>query len=98
MNSEKSFRYSLIVLALFIMMILMHILQEFMKQDFSNFYGFISIVIMALISFGSYHAVTGLKDRNSAKKIIGIILNTGYLILFISLIIANVLDLYKAIE
>ncbi len=97
MNSEKSFIYSLIVLALFIVMILMHIFQVIIKYDFSNLYSLISIVIMVLISFGSYYAFTGLRDKNSAKKFIGLILNTGYLILFISIMIVNIQDLYKAI-
>jgi len=95
MNSEKSFKYSLTILALFIIMILMHILQAFIRYDFSVFYTSTSLVILILINFSIYHAVIGLKDKNSVKKIIGLILNAGYLILFISLITITVVDLYN---
>ncbi|PLB17748.1 MAG: hypothetical protein TRG1_3422 [Flavobacteriaceae bacterium FS1-H7996/R] len=39
----------------------------------------------------------GLKEPNTLKKIIGIIINFGIVTLFIFVIISNILDIYNAL-
>jgi len=57
---------------------------------------FLFVIIVALSIIGTIKSIKGLKEPNTPKKIIGMILNFGIITLFVAVIIASVMDIYRA--
>ena len=96
-NSNKSFEYAILGVGLILVIIILTILLNTSKYDFiSLLIGLLTFVIGIIGVIGSIVSIKGLKEPNTVKKIIGIILNFGIVILFLSVIIANIYDMYKA--
>lgn len=97
-NIEKSFKTALVILVLVIITLATLILDK--KHD-SGISGF--LIGLALLStgvlgvIGSIQGLKGLKESKSFKKVIALAINFGIVILFVFLILANVIDLYKAL-
>ncbi len=97
-NSNKGFKWAIITMSIFILIIILHVIQEFVKIDMSNFYGILLVLILIFTVVGVIDSIKGIKEPNTLRKVIGMILNSGYVVLLIFIIVANILDIYKAFQ
>lgn len=97
-NSNKGFKWAKITMSIFILIIILHVIQEFVKIDMSNFYGILLVLILIFTVVGVIDSIKGIKEPNTLRKVIGMILNSGYVVLLIFIIVANILDIYKAFQ
>jgi uncharacterized membrane protein len=51
-----------------------------------------------LSTLGFIFALRSIKEKNSIKKIVGMLINFAMFLLFVSVIVANVLDIYRVIK
>jgi len=97
-NSHRAFKYSSIAFALSVFGILMITVFKSVSDISSIFSGllFLAVGIIAIIAF--IDALKGVREPNTLKKIVGFILSLAFVILFISAIIANIIDIDKALN
>lgn len=94
-DSNKGFKYGMIVLGLIIVLVILTQLLNYAYYTFISLcIGILTfgIGILALVGF-----LKGFKDQNKVKKIIGLIVNLTVLGLFILIIVANASDVYQAL-
>lgn len=96
--SDNGFKWSLTTMSVFIIFIILHVIQEFVKVNFSNLYGILLILIVIFTIVGAIDSIKGIKEPNTLRKFFGLILNSGYAALLIFIIIGNILDMYKAFK
>ncbi|RKE95399.1 hypothetical protein [Ichthyenterobacterium magnum] len=100
-KSNKGFKYAILCLALILMFI---ILQSLANSEVIglNLYSVISGVCILLIFFfsiaGFIFSIKGIKDPNSYKKGIGLVVNSILIILLIITIVTNILDITKSLN
>lgn len=97
-NSHRAFKYSCIAFSLSIFGILIILVFKSDLYMFSIFLGllFLTVGIIAVIAL--IDALKGLSEPNTLKKIFGLILSLAFVILFISAIVANLMDIDKALN
>lgn len=98
-NSQKSFRYAMINLSLVAAIVVTSFVMVFLRfysEGLSVVIGLLVFAIGILSVIGSICAFGGWNEPRSVKKTIGMVLNLAFLGLFLSVIIANIIDLYKA--
>ena len=95
-NSHKGFKLGIISLVGFfgIIIISKH-LNKSPNDSTSLIIGFLTISIGITSIIGIIKSIRGLKEPNTLKKIIGLILNFGFLSFFLFVIIENVLDVLR---
>ncbi|AXP79632.1 hypothetical protein CJ739_535 [Mariniflexile rhizosphaerae] len=97
-NSHSGFKYGITELGLIIILV---VLTQFLDSQNSDIYsiliGLLTFVIGIVSIIGLAKSLRGLKEPNTLKKIIGIIINFGIVTLFIFVIISNILDIYNAL-
>ncbi len=95
--SEKAFKsalYALVILALAIILLLVKAISE----PYSALLGFLVMLIGILAVNGLVNSLKGRREKNSFRKIFGLVVNFGLLLLFLALIVLNGLDIYNAIR
>ena len=83
-NSKKGLNYSLIAILLFVMAFIAQFLTMNSSLEFMN----IAIVVTVLISFilailGGTYSLFGLREESSKEEIIGLIISSIFLMIFI---------------
>ena len=97
-NSHKGFKYGILEIGLILILIILTQLLNTLTSDFASILiGFFTFTIGIISIIGFIKSIKGIKEPNTAKKIIGITINFGVVILFLSVIIANIYDTYKAL-
>ncbi len=99
MNSQKAFKYALIsigMMGLLITITLLSIITEF--SLYSEILGALVIIIGCIAIIGLVFSLKGIKDKNSFKKIIALIVNLSIVVLFISVMLANMMDIYQFLQ
>lgn len=96
LKSIKGFQTAMGTLSIFFLIIILHVIRQFVSIDLGAFYRFLLIVIIVLCISGCTDSYRGLRDPYSTRKIAGLFLNTAYLILIVSMLVANVMDLARA--
>ena len=97
-NSHKGFKYGILGIGLILILIILTQLLNTLKSDFVSILIGLLVFAVGIISIiGLIVSLKGIKEPNTAKKIIGIIVNFGIVILFMSVIITNIYDIYKAL-
>ena len=97
-NTDKSFRYAMLCLIVFLAFIGFSIIVQL-----RNIYGVSAIfgVLVLLMSFfgiiGFTYSLKSWKEPSNYKKWIGILVNVLVVIGFIALLIANFLDIQRAL-
>ena len=97
-NSNRGFTFGMLSIGFIVLIVL--IVQFF---DVNNSYyislliGLIVFLVGVLSIIGLIYSVKSIKEPNTAKKIIGLTINLTIVILFISIIITNLYDVYNAI-
>lgn len=98
-NSHSGFKYGIIGLSIFIILIILTIIINTLKSYYlSILIGLLAFIVGCIGIIGLTKSLKGLKEPNTTKKIIGFILNIGIVSVFISAIIANFLDIHKALN
>ena len=98
LNSHKGFKYGILGIGLILVLIILTQLLNTLISDFASILiGLLTFAVGIISIIGFIKSIKGIKEPNTAKKIIGIIINFGIVILFLSVIIANIYDIYKAL-
>ncbi|WP_405207216.1 hypothetical protein [Aquimarina sp. LLG6339-5] len=96
-NSHSGFKYGITGLSIFLVLIILTaIINTFDFYFLSLLIGLLVLIIGCIGIIGLTKSLKGLKEPNTLKKVIGIVINFGIVGLFVSAIIANFLDMYKA--
>jgi len=94
--STKSFKYSIVASILLISLIIsINIFQNFNSDTSSITIGLIVIAIGYTSIMGLIYTLRGIKEPNTAKKIIGLLVNFSIALLFIYVIVGNIIDIYR---
>ncbi len=96
-DSDKAFNFALVTVALLLLFLLIKYLvgeERIAIEKYSFLSAFIMFLVVLSSMIGFFYNMKGLKsDPNSAKKIIGLILNGIFMLLFITTTVSNVMDL-----
>ncbi|MEO8516903.1 MAG: hypothetical protein ABI426_09165 [Flavobacterium sp.] len=98
MNSKKGFNYSILTFTLFLIVILLHIVEEVASCNFSSYYGFVLLGIIISTILGCVHSYKGRKEVYSTEKAIGLVLNGFYTQFFTYLIMSGFWEAYKLVK
>jgi len=80
-------------------MIIVTLLRDtFNSSIISIIIGLLTIGAGIAAIIGLVKSLKGIKEPNTIKKIIGIIINFGIVALFVSILIANIIDLYRTLN
>ena len=96
-DSDKAFNYALITVGLLLIFLLVKYLvgeERIAIEKYSFLSAFIMFLVVVSSMIGFYFNMKGFKkDPNSAKKIVSLILNGIFMILFVTTTVSNVIDL-----
>lgn len=94
-NSNKAFQFAIISMVCFLIFVLFQFLaasNEISEDTYTYASSFtISIIFIAAI-VGFINSIKGLKEPNSVKKIIALLVNVVLILLLVGVIVANVMD------
>ncbi|WP_282075599.1 hypothetical protein [Maribacter aquivivus] len=101
--SNIGFKYSVIGLLMIVNLIIYSYLFGYLnfnyKLNLEKATGIITLLLiigLGIVGFmGSLKSLRGIKEPNTIKKIVGIIINFGIVVFLISLIIIFIYDVYK---
>ena len=94
-NSHKGFKFGLISLIGFSgIIIISKYLNNSVNDLASIIIGFLSISIGVISIIGIINSIKGLKEPNTLKKIIGLILNFGFVSFFLFVFLTNLSDVF----
>ena len=97
--SHSGFKFGVIGLGLILTMIIVTLLRDtFNSSIISIIIGLLTIGAGIAAIIGLVKSLKGIKEPNTIKKIIGIIINFGIVALFVSILIANIIDLYRTLN
>lgn len=97
-NSHKGFNYSILGIGLILIsIVLTYFLNTFASDLASILIGVVAFAIGITSVIGFSNSLKGIKEPNTAKKIIGIIVNFGIVVLFLYVIISNGYDIYRVL-
>ena len=97
-NSHQGFYYGISgVVGIIILIILTQLVIRFKSDALSILIGVLTFTIGAIGLVGIFKSILGIKEPNTPKKYIGIVINAGICILFVAVIITNVYDIYTAL-
>ena len=95
-NSHKGFKFGLIsLIGFFGIIIITKYLNNSTNDLISVIIGFLTLSIGVISIIGIINAIKGLKEPNTLKKIIGLVLNFGFVSFFLFVIFANLSDVYR---
>ena len=92
--SIRGFNYALINLGVISLLVLAQLAEKTWAISCYPAFSLMYMVITGLSFVGLVDSIKGLKDPKSAQKFIGLLLNSTYVILFVCVLVANILDLY----
>ena len=95
--SRAGFYYGIISVGILVAGIVIIQLNLLYEVDFGS--ALIGLLFMAggfMGVLGLFKSISGIKEPNTPQKIIGILMNGGIVLLFAGVIIANIIDIYRA--
>lgn len=96
-DSDKAFNFALITVGLLLIFILVKYLvgeERIAIEKYSFLSAFIMFLVVVSSMIGFFYNLKGFKkDPNTIKKIVGLILNGIFMVLFITTTVSNILDL-----
>ena len=91
------FRYAMISLVLFVIALVgITLSMRLDLEALSLVSGALILVVGVLALIGFIASLKGIKEKNTAKKIIGLIVNACFLIFIVGVFLVNVYDIYRA--
>lgn len=94
-NSIKGFQFGIIAIVCFLIFLLLKGLAgaEYISIDTYTYVGGFAMILAVVSSLiGFFYAMKSLKEPNSTKKTIGLIVNTILILLFLVTTIVNIID------
>ncbi|WP_426430890.1 hypothetical protein ACPX19_00665 [Winogradskyella sp. HB-48] len=99
MYSQKGFKYAIYALSLFLIAIVFAVLTIKLKYDsLSLVLGVLVISFGILGLLGFIASLKGIKEKNTIKKIVGLVINSCLTITILFILIANIYDIYIALN
>lgn len=96
---EKSFRIGTVILGLILISLLSIVFKTVKNIALGElFIGLPLLTAGVLGIIGFTYVLKGRNENSSLKKIFALIINSGVIILFVGLVVANVMDMIKAIN
>lgn len=96
-NSTKSFKFGLIGIGLMVVMVVLIQLFSPLNSDVASILiGLLTFSIGIIGIVGLVYSLKGIREPNTLKKILGLIISFGTVLLFLFVILSNVYDMYKA--
>ena len=95
-NIQKSFKIAIINVMMMGNILIASYLKKSNPEIFSTIIGILSLVIIILAIIGFSNVMKGIREPNSFKKIIGLVVNSAIVGFGFFLIIANIIDVYRA--
>ena len=97
-NTDKSFRYALQSIGVFLLLIVLSVIMQLTKLDeLSIIIGILVLIMSCLGIVGLVYSIKSIKEPSHYKKWIGLLVNVLVVIGFIALLIANFLDIQGAL-
>ena len=93
-NTHRGFNFGMI--SLFLIIIIIIFMKYFYRllNDFdTTVFVILSLTFGIISTFGLTSSIKGIKEQNTVKKIIGMILNIGFVMIFLYGLISYVFDL-----
>lgn len=97
-SSRIGFRYAMIALTLFA--VTMAIMAVFIILKIvvpAMLFGIVFLVAIVISIVGLTYSIRGIREPNDARKIIGLVLNLFFTGVLVLMIIANILDIVRAL-
>lgn len=94
-NSQKGFQFGIIAIVCFLVFLLLKGMTgaEYISIDTYTYVGgFMMILVVVASLIGFFYAMKSLKEPNSMKKTLALIINTILLVLFVVTTIVNIID------
>ncbi|WP_338731361.1 hypothetical protein [Mangrovimonas cancribranchiae] len=96
--SHKGFKFGILGIGLILIIVILSLLLNVLKYNFISILIGLTVFAIGIVSIiGFIKSLKGIKEPNTFKKIIGIIINFGLVTLFLLILIANGYDIYKAL-
>ncbi|GAB1858636.1 hypothetical protein MHTCC0001_34760 [Flavobacteriaceae bacterium MHTCC 0001] len=96
--SHKGFNFGIYAIGLIVFAIVISLLVNSLESDFYSMLIGLPVFVGGLIGvIGIILSIRGIKEPNTVKKIVGIIINLGIATLFFTMIVANIYDIYMAL-
>ena len=97
MYSQKGFKYAMYALSLFLIAIVFAVLTIKLNYDsVSLVLGVLVISIGIFGLLGFIASLRGIKEKNTVKKLVGLVINSCLTITILIILIANIYDIYRA--
>ncbi|WP_299017062.1 hypothetical protein [uncultured Polaribacter sp.] len=94
--TTKAVKFSLSILLLIVIVMILSLFDKSPYFDvISTIIGILTFIIIIFGIMGLFYSIKGIKEKSVIKKIVALIVNTGTVILFTYIIIANINDLIK---
>ena len=97
-KSSISFNYALASVGLVVLCVVIKMATFQVPEQQSSFIvGLFAVAAGISALIGVVYTFFSLKEPNTVKKLVGAVINFSFLILFIAVIVANIIDIYRAI-
>lgn len=98
-NSNRGFKLAIIALLLFIVIMILQMAMFHSGSDiFLRIFGFVIFSIGIIAIIGLINSLKGFREPNSLEKITGLLINCGFVVLFVFIILAHINDILKAFK
>jgi hypothetical protein len=98
-NSNRGFIITIIASLLFVIIVILQ-MAMFHSESYTFSIVFDSFLIGIAIIFmiGLINSLKGLREPNTAKKIIGLIINMSFIVLYVFIFLANINNIKRVFE
>lgn len=94
--TTKAVKFSLSILLLIVIVMVLSFFDKSVYFDIiATFIGILTFTICIFGCIGLFYSIKGIKEKSVVKKIVALVINTGTVILFSYIIIANINDLIQ---
>ena len=96
--SHKGFKFGILGIGLLFIVVILSLLLNVLKYDSISILIGLTVFTMGIVSIiGIIKSLKGIKEPNTFKKIIGIIINFALVTLFLLSLFVNAYDIYKTL-
>lgn len=97
MYSQKGFKYAMYGLSLFLIAIVFAVLTIKLKYDSVSLVLVVLVISVGIFGLlGFIASLKGIKEKNTLKKVVGLVINSCLTIAILIILIANIYDIYIA--
>ncbi len=97
-NSGNAFKYSMYALLSLFVILILNVLNHYTKQEVFSILVGVALLFAGVFGIvGLINSIKGIKEPNTVKKVVGLIINVWVSGMFTYAIIANIFDIFKAL-